>query len=534
MEEQLNYLYGAAVQGIQSFIFQTNELKDIVGASELVEQICTIAFDEFTKDENGKSKGEFILKAAGNIKFIFDKKDDCENAVLKFPKKVMEMAPGITISQAVVIYDDILYDKNDPKCIEKIIEGKLNHVYQSFANAVDELESRLRIQRNRPLSSTTVGLMGMRRSRKTGLPAIAFGEEKDDYLDAATFMKRYEWNGQNKAPGKRTTMNLCKKSFGIKDLKGRIAYNIDEITQCNDWIAIIHADGNGLGHIVQQIGKEEKIFRDFSVTLDEATKRSAHEAYNEVKDKFGAQKEIIPIRPVVLGGDDMTAIIRGDLAVDYCNAYLSEFEKNTRDMLGRIALKYPDLNIKQKTILLQGLTACAGIAFIKSSFPFYYGYTLADKLCDKAKKDAKGFNPDFAPSCLMFHKVQDSFVENYDDIAKRELTAKDGVSFMYGPYYLDGNCPLGRCKIGALINNSIEQLKGDEGNAIKSHLRQWLSMLHTNPKLAKQEIKRLKQEKVNDIDFIEKVTIPDERNSVPVYDMLALHTIIYQKTKEDR
>ena len=33
------FLYGAAVQGIQSFIFQTNALKEIAGASELVEQI---------------------------------------------------------------------------------------------------------------------------------------------------------------------------------------------------------------------------------------------------------------------------------------------------------------------------------------------------------------------------------------------------------------------------------------------------------------------------------------------------------------
>ena len=33
------YLYGAAVQGIQGFIFQTNKLRDIVGASELVERI---------------------------------------------------------------------------------------------------------------------------------------------------------------------------------------------------------------------------------------------------------------------------------------------------------------------------------------------------------------------------------------------------------------------------------------------------------------------------------------------------------------
>jgi hypothetical protein len=40
------WLYGAAVQGIQGFIYQTNELKDIIGASELVEEICTLEFAE--------------------------------------------------------------------------------------------------------------------------------------------------------------------------------------------------------------------------------------------------------------------------------------------------------------------------------------------------------------------------------------------------------------------------------------------------------------------------------------------------------
>lgn len=39
-----SYLYGASIQGIQSFIFQTDRLKDIVGASELVEQACTDMF----------------------------------------------------------------------------------------------------------------------------------------------------------------------------------------------------------------------------------------------------------------------------------------------------------------------------------------------------------------------------------------------------------------------------------------------------------------------------------------------------------
>ncbi len=62
------YLYGASVQGIQGFIFSTNKLKDIVGASELVEQICTTVFDKFAVN------GESVVQAAGNIKFFLMKK----------------------------------------------------------------------------------------------------------------------------------------------------------------------------------------------------------------------------------------------------------------------------------------------------------------------------------------------------------------------------------------------------------------------------------------------------------------------------
>ena len=139
------YLYGAAVQGIQSFIFQTNELQDIVGASELVEEICTSEFEKYAED------GDSILRAAGNIKHIFNSKKECEKAVLDFPMKVMTAAPGITISQAVVKMDDESTD---------------------FAEAVNELERRLRMQRNCPMPSTTIGLMGVKRSAQPGLPLI--------------------------------------------------------------------------------------------------------------------------------------------------------------------------------------------------------------------------------------------------------------------------------------------------------------------------------------------------------------------------
>ena len=81
------YLYGAAVQGIQNFIFQTDKLKRIGKASEIVEEICTTVFKDFEKN------GESVVRAAGNIKHLFYDRKSCEKAVKDFPRKVMEMAP---------------------------------------------------------------------------------------------------------------------------------------------------------------------------------------------------------------------------------------------------------------------------------------------------------------------------------------------------------------------------------------------------------------------------------------------------------
>lgn len=502
MEEKSYYLYGAAIQGIQSFILQSDELKDIVGASELVEKICTESFDEYGKKDDG-----FVVKAAGNIKYIFDSKADCERAVLEFPKKVMEQAPGITVSQAVVTYK---YESN-------------------FGDAIDKLESKLKAQRNKQVSAEPC-LMAMRRSRQTGLAVVEV--ENKEYLDAGTKAKRANAKKGNDS----STIALSKKCFGIDKLKhDYIAYDIEQITLKNNWIAIIHADGNGLGQVVQKLGKDKELFYKFSRNLDKATQAAAQIAYQIVAEKYGFDKpeKIIPIRPVVLGGDDLTIICRGDFAVEYTKEFLSAFEEKTRELLSQI--------LKGVNVFKNGenyLTACAGIAFIKSSYPFYYGYHLAEELCKTAKKDAKQdkSSDELAPSCLMFHKVQDSFVEDYKEIVKRELTPSENITFENGPYYL--NTTSGRWTSDELLDNlrllgSDENNQLKEANAVKSHLRQWLTDMYNDPGLAEQKLKRLKSG-LNNKKLIELVNVLTTGNRIAAYDMLSLHSIIFNQTKEEQ
>ena len=477
------YLYGAAVQGIQDFIFKTNELKHIVGASELVEQICTSAFDEFANN------GESVVRAAGNIKFIFEKEENCARAVREFPKKVMTMAPGVTISQAVVPVDE------------------------DFGKAIDEIEAKLKAQRNKPPRSVTSGLIGIKRANNTGLPVVKI--EKNKYRDESTVQKECFQNDKV----------LCEKSFGKTALLGKgIAYNISDITDKNDWIAIIHADGNGLGKVVQKVGKKKDVFRKFSQELDTATKEAARKAFKEVENKF-VNKTIIPIRPVVLSGDDMTVILRGDLAIAYASAFINAFEEKTRVYLGGI-LRDQHVFAEDKDYL----TACAGIAFIKSSYPFYYGYQLAEDLCGHAKKDTKAIygatSNHLPPSCLMFHKVQDSFIIDYKDIVKRELTAKE-LSFKAGPYYIQ---PQESKNTIHDLFDANQLLNSEDGDGIKSGIRNWISLRLTDKNKADLRKERMLQF-FTDKNAVETLTSEKDKRCI-AYDVLAYNTIINQQTNE--
>ena len=88
----------------------------------------------------------------------------------------------------------------------------------------------------------------------------------------------------------------------------------------------------------------------------------------------------------------------------------------------------------------------------------------------------------------MFHKVQDSFVEDFAKIEKRELTPCRGVSFKHGPYYLHDK--YGTATVDHLLT-SISLLDSEEGNKIKSHIRQWITSLYTDMEVATQKHNRV-------------------------------------------
>jgi hypothetical protein len=146
---------------------------------------------------------------------------------------------------------------------------------------------------------------------------------------------------------------------------------------------------------------------------------------------------------------------------------------------------------------VKGLTACAGIAYIKDSYPFHYGINLAEELTGEAKKHSKSKNiqgkvgNDTIPSSLSFYKVQASFTDDLSEMKKRTHCAEhSGVNFDYGPYFMD--------EIDSFVcikelDDKLEILqkhKKDKSKGI-SKLRQYISELYKDKYKAKFMMDRM-------------------------------------------
>jgi len=257
------YLYGASVQGIQEFIFKTNRLKEIVGASEIVKQIA----DVFEKNYN---PDEVLVNAAGNIKAIFNSKEECQKVVLEFSKQIEQKAYGISISQAVVAFEN-KYTQKDREL----------------------LEEKLKVQRNKPSIPLDSSINILKLNPSTAKPLV------DSDSDKATQQKVYAYENKN-----------TDKTY--KDLK--------DISNGKNKLAVIHIDGNGLGEVIQNL---KTPLSQFSINLDKAT-----------KEAFKIAKKDKKVREIILGGDDVTVICNANDALSFTKEFLENFEEQTQKCIG--------------------------------------------------------------------------------------------------------------------------------------------------------------------------------------------------------
>lgn len=233
----------------------------------------------------------------------------------------------------------------------------------------------------------------------------------------------------------------------LSDLPEVVPDDLDDLRH-DGWIAVIHADGNGVGqvflrfpeHALRAAGtpsltleQHADMLGQFTRELESATEAALGVAVRDATANGDADGTILP---VVVGGDDLTVVCHARLALPLVRAFGLAFEEQTAI--------WPTVN----AITGGGLTAAAGIAYVKPHHPFSAAYGLAEELTASAKqvKQVAGRKM----SSLDFYVAFESTLTDLAGLRAR--LESGGISRYGGPYVITGqdSPPVGSQDIAGL------------------------------------------------------------------------------------
>lgn len=444
------FTYHFEAVSIQEYIFAGAKLKDMVAASELVDKLCREPLDEAVK-ALGLTKVSSLPKTDEQIAFP-RAAGGAFIAVLKSQKHAQRFAAMWTLFMAEFA--------PSLKFTASLGEG------ESLVNTVKNGIKKQQSKRNLTANSLPAATPLMERSPRTGDWVVAYDQHAAggaETLDRPSFTKREFAKENAKLKNKQNNEHVDIKGLDTKflgsnnqdnfvfpvcmehqDLDGckkQIPFPFSDKGTAEDgehYIGMIHADGNGLGqflHSFFEVLKNQNdedyyaAYNTFTTGLEAATEKAGQVATEKVliphkQTLSGQDKPILPMRPIILGGDDLSVICRADLAFDFCQVFIETFESETQTLMTKI-----NQMVKMKDPM-DKLTACAGIAFVKSNQPFYMAAHLAENLCGQAKKVSRearaehSANKGLIASSLAFHHVTNSLFEDASTAVEQELTAK--------------------------------------------------------------------------------------------------------------
>ena len=346
----MSWYYRYETKGIQNWILSSNKLRDLAGGSALVEELTQAA------RERAEAFGADVIQAtSGSMTAIFKDRASLEQFAGEWPMTVTYLAPGLHMIHAWV------EEKDGMSALFEKLAGKRNQVY------LDQLE----------LSPWVL------RSGRSGLPAVPAPKKGSANLDRR---------------GTLDVVVLAKERARSRVLKSR-----NDVTGGRTWndfddqfesgpVAVIHADGSGIGERLLKLGNDIAKLKAFSRALQEACRISIQRAVETLPELEGG----IPARPIVAAGDDLTYIVPATHARRFAEAWLLAFEQESER--------------RKADLCGSKLFGGAGIAIVGRNYPFSQAYRLSERLCSAAKNKLKAQNRQ--ASVLAFRRLTTSLAED--------------------------------------------------------------------------------------------------------------------------
>ena len=370
--------------GIQSFVFSSNRLRDVVGGSELVHQATS-------RDGWVRALGygdHVIVGAGGNLLLRFADLEGAMRFSGRFSRKLLDEAPEL---EAAIVHHP--YEN-----------GKLTSAIQ---------EVQVKTEEHKLERCPAVPLLGLgvtAACRETLRPAVDLDREGRP-ISSSVHARR----AASARASKRWLRYVAEGSFrcsGGPPVNFDFPLDLDDLGRSHgdmSMIGVVHVDGNGIGQKLKwwldgraEAPHEDDCavvdgYRNLSVELDGLADRAFRVLTERVISAISWEEQggyvlrspllehgiplrlvarrsrgarlLLPIRPILLGGDDLTFVCDGRIALDLAAEALREYER-ADERLSEIC----------------GVRASAGVAIVNPHAPFARAYRLAQNLSTSAKQ----------------------------------------------------------------------------------------------------------------------------------------------------
>jgi len=449
------WLYMYDVRGIQDYIFRTNKVKEIIGASLLVEDLILSLFMDVTQDLGLNVVDD--LSYENELKFSFDSDNDIDVEILYYGGgNLLVLFENGDIGQQVsrkMCIELVKRTYSLQLAVAKIKVSGQNHYKEDYQRLRNEMDS---VKANMPMAIPVTGFPITSNDPQTGFPF----SKKDFYHQKVTYetykkLEKYNMNRKTGTPGY--------EHFGEHEGESLIA--------------IVHIDGNNMGqHIADKMEKvtsyqdaarvSRQISSHIQHVFSERALKKVESSVDKLCEKAGISKNAIEMRTIIHAGDDITFICHAKIAMACVRIFMDELEKEGT------------------------YHACAGIFVTHAHFPFARGYELSEELCSNAKKLSRIHPGNYVD----FHINTTGVLNDIKYIRKKYYRNIDDQPLIARPYYM-GKDSVQETKLTSLLN-TLNILK--KSHIARSKLKDLRSVFQSGDILVREQLNginsRLKDE----------------------------------------
>ncbi|WP_024861864.1 Cas10/Cmr2 second palm domain-containing protein [Ruminococcus flavefaciens] len=393
----------------QEYIYRTNKVKEIAGASALLTDLFKSFFrstehgfkfnydwenmiapdDYFEYFRNSGCDGEIVYEGGGNLCVIFrdEKKHQDVNKALSLHVLKSTYSVGLVASAVKIEKIDDKYSfvkDRENLYIENSIKKNLGSYY-SACNVL-------------PFTLT---------DRLTHQPIICKKGENQYTAESKLKMKKYE-----------ELYDTSKKAI---ETEAVIETEFDKMVDKGNesLLAIIYIDGNSMGEKLKNMTRGADSYASGINALREFSKKTNEDfvisPINAIQNKlYSKYKENIesPIRnrflyrPIISGGDEITLVCNARAVPLILETYFDTLKQSGEN------------------------TACAGVAIFHSHAPFSDVYEIAEQCCESGKRKAhkeQSQNKNF----IDFHYCHSGIINSLDAIRERQEAAYTNRPYEY-------------------------------------------------------------------------------------------------------